>query len=415
MTRRTAEVLAIGDELVLGVSVDTNSAYIAHELEQLGFEVRGLSVVGDDPDVLTDAIRRTCARSDVVLATGGLGPTEDDRTRAAAADAAGVELRFDDESWVHIGSLFRDRRLTVPERNRLQAWIPQGAEVLRNDWGTAPGFAMRVEGALFAAMPGVPREMKSMLEARVLPLLDRDFGRAGSVALHELRVLGVHEAELGERLAEFMDAERNPRVGITAHFGVLTVRVVARHPDEAEARAQCVRDAEAIRPLLGEHLLCEGTDPVAHQLVARLRERGMTIALAESCTAGLIASELGGIPGASEVLLAGYVTYANEAKVRDLGVSEADLEAHGAVSVEVAAAMAEGAARRAGARLGVSVTGVAGPGGGTEDKPVGTVCFGVCLDGATDAWRRKFPDLGRTFIRQRSVMEVLGAVLRRLG
>jgi nicotinamide-nucleotide amidase len=414
MTARVAEVLAIGDELVLGVAVDTNSAHIAHQLEQLGFEVRGLTVVGDDPDVLADAIRRCCERADLVVATGGLGPTDDDRTRQAAAAAAGVELRFDEASWRHIGALFRSRKRPLPERNRVQAYLPATAEVLRNDWGTAPGFALDIGGALFAALPGVPREMEAMLQARVLPLLAGRFGRAGALAFHELRVLGVHEAELGDRLAAFMGAGRNPRVGITAHFGLLTVRVVARDLEAAAAEELCARDVAAIRPLLGEFLLCEGVEAPAAQVVQKLRQGGLTIATAESCTAGMVAAELGAVPGVSEVLLAGYVTYDNAAKVRDLEVPEPLLAEHGAVSVEVAAKMAEGAARRAGARLALSVTGIAGPGGGTEEKPVGTVCFGLCLDGVTEAWQRQFPDLGRAFVRRRSVMEVLGAVLRRV-
>ena len=415
MSRRLAEVLAIGDELILGVSIDTNSAHISGQLELVGFEVRRYTVVGDAPEPLVDAIRTACARADVVLATGGLGPTEDDRTRAAAAAAAGVELRFDEASWKHIRGLFRMRKLELPERNKLQAFVPECAEVLRNDWGTAPGFAMDLEGAWFAALPGVPREMKAMLEARVLPRIAERFGRPGHMALYELRVLGMHEAALGERLAAFMESGRNPQVGITASFGLLTVRVVARDPDREAAERLCHQDVDAIRRLLGEALLCEGPEDLPTQVVARLRQKNVTVATAESCTAGLIASELGSVPGVSDVLRAGFVTYENAAKVRDLEVPEGLLAEHGAVSEPVARAMAEGAARRAGTRLAVSVTGVAGPDGGTEAKPVGTVCFGLSFDGATEVWTRNFPDLGRQFLRRRAVVEVLGTVLRRLA
>lgn len=412
---RFVEVLAIGDELVHGFGVDTNSAHIARELEVMGFEVRGFTVVSDEPVALLDAIRRACARSAVVVATGGIGPTEDDRTRAAAAAAAGTDLVFDDGSWEHIEKLFAARALHVPERNRVQAYLPRGAEVLQNDWGTAPGFAIEIEGALLFALPGVPREMKEMLAARVLPRIRDRLGAEGAFAFHELRVVGLHEAELGDRLAAMMAAERNPRVGITAHFGVLTVRVAAYGGSPAAACELCNQDAALLRPLLGEHLIYEGSIPIEQRAGEVLIETGTTIALAESCTGGLVASELTGVPGISEVLLAGYVTYGNVAKMRDLAVPETLLEQHGAVSVEVAAAMAEGVAQRTGARLGVSVTGIAGPGGGVPEKPVGTVCFGVSLDGETSSWRRQIPDLGRRFVQHRAAVEVFAAILQRLG
>lgn len=414
-TPQTAEILAIGDELVHGLGIDTNSAHIARELEALGFEVRAFTVVSDEPAALLDAIRSACSRSAVVVATGGLGPTEDDRTRAAAAAAAGVELVFDEGSWRHIEAMFSTRSISPPERNRVQAYLPRGAEVLQNDWGTAPGFAIPIESALFLALPGVPREMKSMLAARVVPAVHERCGVVGAHAFCELCVIGLHEAELGERLAEQMRAGRNPRVGITAHYGVLTVRVAAHDVSAEAAAARCEDEAARIRPLLGDHLVYEGREPIEHRVATSLIESGTTIALAESCTGGLITSELAGVAGISEVLLAGYVTYSNEAKARDLDVPAALIEEYGAVSEPVAAAMAEGAARRAGARLGVAVTGIAGPGGATDGKPVGTVCFGMCLDGETTAFRRDFPDLGRRFIRHRAAVEVFVSILRGLA
>jgi len=412
---RRAEILAIGDELVHGLGIDTNSAHIARELEVLGFEVRGFTVVSDEPEPLLGAIRAACARADVVVATGGLGPTEDDRTRAAAAAAAEVDLIFDDGSWRHIEELFARRSVRPPERNRVQAYLPAGAQVLRNDWGTAPGFALEIADAMFLAMPGVPREMKSMLSACVLPAIRDRFGVVGGFAFVELRVVGLHEAELGEQLAERMQAGRNPRVGVTAHFGVLTVRIAAHDVSVEAAEARCEEEAALVRPLLGEHMIYEGQEPIEHRVATALIESGATIAVAESCTGGLIASELAGVPGVSEVLLAGYVTYSNEAKVRDLGVPQELIDEHGAVSEPVAAAMADGAARRAGARFGVAVTGIAGPGGAVEGKPVGTVCFAISVDGETAAFRRDYPDLGRRFIRHRSAMEVFAAILRRLA
>jgi nicotinamide-nucleotide amidase len=414
MREAAAEVLAIGDELTHGFAIDTNSAHIARELEQLGFVMRAFTVVSDEPHAVCDAIRNACSRAEVVIATGGLGPTEDDRTRAAAAAAAGVELRFDADSWDRIARWFAGRGVQPPERNRVQAYLPESAEVLRNDWGTAPGFAMRIDGALLFSLPGVPREMKNMLSELVLPRLRAEFGDLGTTAFHELRLLGMAEAELGQGIAHLMPSDRNPNVGITAHSGLLTVRIAARAATIDDARALAERDAAEVRAQAGAHLLYEGSERIEERAGKLLIEKGMTLALAESCTGGMVAAELAGVPGISAVLLAGYVTYADMAKVRDLEVPASLLVAHGAVSVEVAASMAVGAARRTGARLGVAVTGIAGPSGGTPEKPVGTVCFGWCLDGHAESWRLRLPDLGRRFVRERSTIEVCAAILRRL-
>ncbi len=406
-----AEILAIGDELTHGITVDTNSAHVARALEEIGYEVGRVTVVADEPQGLTAAIAEACARAAVVIGTGGLGPTEDDRTRAAAAAAAGVALRFDEAVWRGIEARFRAVGLTPPASNRLQAEVPAGAEVLANDWGTAPGFALRIGEGVFYALPGVPREMRAMLAERVLPAL-RAAGGVATHALWELHLVGVHEAELGERIGGWMGADANPRVGITAKDGVLTVRIVARGADADDARARCARTAAELRPRCAEWLLHEGGISLAARVVAVLAARGARLALAESCTAGLVAATLGAVPGCSEVLEAGWVTYSNAAKHQLLGVGEDLIERHGAVSVEVAEAMARGAAARARSRFGLAITGIAGPGGGTADKPVGTVCFALADGDSVRAWRRRFTDLGRDFVRRRASVEALAALLR---
>lgn len=409
---RAAEVLAIGDELLFGHGLDTNSAEIARALYARGFEVHRHVTVGDQLAELECAIRESCERSALVVATGGLGPTEDDRTREAAARAAGAPLAFDAASWERIQRLFRAQGREPPASNRNQAWLPRGARVLENRFGTAPGFVLEIAGALFVALPGVPREMRGMLEEHVLPLVAERFARGGAFAFRQLHVLGLHEAELGERLADLMRNGREPRVGVTASFGQLTVRIAARGGDAAEAAQRAEETAAVVRQRLGTDLLYEGEDPLHLVVARRLLEDRVTFALAESCTGGLLAARLTEVAGISAVFRAGYVTYADAAKVHDLGVPAALLAEHGAVSTEVAAAMAEGAARRAGARLAVAITGIAGPGGGTPEKPVGTVCFSTCRDGDTRAWRRRFVDLGRRFVRERAIREALAAMLR---
>ena len=412
---RRAEIVAIGDELTHGHSLDTNSRAIARALEAAGADVHRFTVVGDATGDIETALREAGQRSRIVVVTGGLGPTEDDRTRAAAAAAADTDLRFDASSWQQIEARFRALDRTPSPSNRLQAWLPATARALENRWGTAPGFELEVGRATLFALPGVPREMLPMLDLHVLPRVAELLGRSGALVFHDLHVLGITEAELGERIRPWMAEDREPRVGVTAHYGQLSIRIAGRGADAAAAAAACAATAGELRPLVGDLLAYEGREPL-HELVGReLIARGTTFAVAESCTGGLVAARLTEVPGISRVFLAGVVTYANEAKVRDLGVPETLLAAHGAVSVEVAAAMALGIAARTGAHLGAAVTGIAGPAGGTADKPVGTVCFALAQGGEAASWQRRLAPLGRTFVRERAVLELLVAVLRRLG
>lgn len=408
-----AEILAIGDELTFGHCIDTNSAHIARELTGVGCMVGGFHVVSDAQADIEAGLLRASAHADVVVTTGGLGPTLDDRTRHAAAAAAGDDLVHDEVAWQEVLAYFaRLQRPVVPESNRRQALRPARAELLSNRWGSAPGFAQRLGRALVFALPGVPREMYGMLAELVLPRVRAlPGGGAAAASFAALKVLGPSEAALGERIAKFMVDGRNPAVGITASQGLLTVRIAARGPD-----AEALREADRAQllPLLGDDFVSDGDAPLQFDLVERLQGIGKTLALAESCTAGLAAGALGDVPGVSAVLRGGIVAYANEVKVGQLGVGQALLKAEGAVSESVAAAMAVGAAARLGADLGGAITGVAGPDGGTPDKPVGTVCFALASRGEAMAWTRRIPDLGREFIRRRAVAELFAALIRHL-
>jgi nicotinamide-nucleotide amidase len=406
-----AWILAIGDELVRGITVDTNSAWVARELEKIGVRVLGFRVVGDGRQEIAEAIRAACAQARIVIATGGLGPTEDDRTRAAAAEAAGVPLRLDERSWTRIQDYLTGRNRPVPASNRLQAELPAGAVALDNDEGTAPGFRVDLGTSTLWVLPGPPREVMPMWEHQVLPALRRQSGVAGAIATRELHVLGPSEALAGERIADLMREGREPRVGITAHAGLLTIRIVAQAAALDAAERAVAAAADEVRARLQDDLVHEGEGPLPAAAARALLAADLTLATAESCTGGLLAAQLTAVAGISAVYRGGFVCYADAEKLR-LGVRPETLAAHGAVSVEVAGELAASAARLTGARLGVSITGIAGPGGGSSAKPVGRVCFGLCADGETQSWQRRFPDLGRAWIRERSCIEASALLLR---
>lgn len=405
-----AEILAIGDELIHGSALDTNSKYIAAQLEQLGIVVKRFTVVSDDPEDLRAAIAAVCSRADVVVVTGGIGPTLDDRTREVCADVLGVGLRFDAESWDRISDWLGKRGRPVPDSNKRQAMVPEGSAVLPNDAGTAPGFAVTIDGARLFSLPGVPREMQRMLGESVIPALQAMPGLV-PVAHSNLRILGPSEALLGQRLAAFMTPGRNPTVGITATGGLLTVRIVATGATVEAAKAGCEATAAELRPLLGKWLFAEGGGDLPELVLDRLRQRNHSLAVGESCTGGRVAARLVDSAGASDVFVGGVVAYSNASKTAGLGVAAELIEQHGAVSEAVATAMAEGARERFGADVAVSITGIAGPGGGSAEKPVGTVCFGLAMAGETRAWTLRIPDLGRDFIRDRAVFEVFRSLL----
>jgi len=370
-----ARVIAIGDELLFGRHVDTNSTAIARWCLVHGLRVAGIAILPDDADAIAAAMRAAAGDAGLVVVTGGLGPTDDDRTRDALARAMDVPLRESataarmiDRTWARIGPGKR-----IPDSNRVQALAPRGAKILANDRGTAPGLLGRVGDAWVACLPGVPHEMMAMLDrlGRRLPTILPSL-KVPEVA--EISCSGIGESTVQDRLGDLL-ASDGITVGITAHEdGHLTLRVVG-------AKTAVRRRAAALRRALEGHLLPENGLPAS--ILARCRRQGWTITCAESCTAGAVVLALGRVPGASDCLERAAVTYADDGKVAVLGVDPATLKHHGAVSEEVVAQMAEGAARVAGADLALATTGVAGPTGGSRAKPVGTVWLAVSFHGAT--------------------------------
>ncbi len=368
-----AHILAIGTELTLGQAVDTNSAWLAQQLAGIGIHTTRHVTVGDDLADITAEIRESAEAAELVLITGGLGPTPDDLTRDALAAAMGVELAFHAESFEQIAAYFRSRNRRMHERNRVQAMIPLGATPIENTRGTAPGLRARLGRANIFVMPGVPAEMKVMFERDLLPYLRERGGAVGVIVQRTLRSFGMAESEIGEKIADLMQRGRNPAVGTSAADLVITIRINADGPTAEAAKALAERDAAAVRERLGSYIFGEDDDRLETAVARLLIERRRTVSTAESCTGGLIAKRLTDIPGSSASFVQGFVTYANEAKTRLIGVPERLIAAHGAVSREVAGTMAEGCRRVSGTDYALAVTGIAGPTGGTPEKPVGLV------------------------------------------
>jgi nicotinamide-nucleotide amidase len=376
-----AEIISIGSELTSGQNLDTNSQWLSRRLAEIGIAVHYHTTVADDLAANVEVFRTAARRAGLVLATGGLGPTQDDLTREALAKAAAVELVLDEPSLAHIREMFAKRGRTMPERNSVQAMIPAGGEPIPNDRGTAPGVWMRIGDAWVAAMPGVPSEMFAMFEMQVKPRL-LALGLGGGVLVQrKINCFGVGESAVEEKLLDLTRRGHVPEVGITVSDAVISLRILARAATAAEAHAQIEPVERTIRERLGELVFgVEGED--LEDAVARLlSEKHQTLATAESVTAGQVASRLARVPGISDWLRGGIVAYQNEAKTNLLGVPADFIREHGAVSAQVAEAMAVGARTRLGTDLAVSTTGLAGPGGATPDKPIGLVYVGLAHAG----------------------------------
>lgn len=405
MSAPRAAVLSVGDELVLGTTLDTNSRTVSVALRELGLDVLEHRTVADDRSAIAAAMRELAARCDVLVSTGGLGPTDDDLTRDALNDVvdggrAQVEdpvARADLESW------FAGRGRAMAAINLRQALRPRSARIVRNPGGTAPGLAATVGACRVFCLPGPPREMVPMLEADVLPAV-RPAG-APAIAKRTVGTFGIGESALAEMLGARMERGREPAVGTTASGSVVSVQVVARG---ADAAARAAASAADCRGAVAPYAFGEEDETLASALLAECRARGRTLAVAESCTGGLVGGMLTAVAGSSDVFAGGWITYSNALKVRELGVPESLLAAHGAVSAEVALAMAAGACREAGAGLAMAITGIAGPGGATPGKPVGTVWIAVhdAAAGTGRARRFEFPG-ARDIVRDRAAKTAL--------
>lgn len=403
-----AIILSVGTELITGQTIDTNAAWLAWQLTQSGVQIQRHVTVNDDERALADALAQAIDEAELVIATGGLGPTPDDLTRKAIAAAIDQPLEENAEALAQIEAFFSRWHRKLSPANRLQALIPRDCRVIPNPKGTAPGIAFSASGCRLFALPGVPGEMRAMFEASVAPNITAATGRRCTRSTI-LQCFGIGEAKIGEIIADLMTGDRNPRIGTTAADGVIGIRILATGNDQAEAQRLIDADAKVIRDRLTTAVFGEGGDTLEGAVANLLRERGLTIATAESCTGGLLAKRLTDIPGSTAYFLRGYVAYANEAKTDLLGVPTQLIERHGAVSEEVARAMAAGCRTAAATDVALSITGIAGPSGGDPpDRPVGLVYLGLATSEGVEVKRLLVGEhLDRAEIRDRSCKSAL--------
>lgn len=409
-----AVILSIGDELTTGQQVDTNSAWLSERLTAAGVEVIRHVTVGDDLSRIETSFRHALTGAELVIATGGLGPTADDLTRAGLAAAVEAPLEENPEAVEQITAFFARMQRPLSPANRTQALAPKSSRILPNPRGTAPGLWCSRDGRHVFALPGVPGEMKPMYEANIAPLVGQmATGRAACIV--RVRTFGLAEARVGELLADLMTRGRQPMVGTTASGATITVRIVAAADDPASARVLAERDADAVRRRLGDAVFGMEDDTL-HAVVGRLLlDRGKTIATVESCTGGLLAAALTETPGSSDYFLRGWITYSNQAKVDLLGLPAEMIEREGAVSEAVARAMAEGGRRISNTDFAVGITGIAGPGGGSPDKPVGLVFVALADAASTEVKRLLLGEhLVRSEVRDRAVKHALNMLRLRL-
>ncbi len=400
-----AIILSVGDELTLGQVVDTNSAWLSEQLAGLGITIRAHATLPDDQCAIALAFDETSRRCDLLVATGGLGPTRDDLTRQALAQALGCELEMHAPSMERIEKLFRERRWPMADSNRIQAMRPALADVLDNRWGTAPGLKARLNGCRVYVLPGVPAEMTAMFDALIRPALGA--ARARVILTRTLGSFGAGESAVGERLGGLMDRARNPKVGTTVSAGVISIRVRSEFPSRPEAERALDETVAEVRSRLGSLVFGEGDETLQDAAVRLLLAKGRTVAVAESCTGGLLGQMLTDVPGASACFTGGWIAYSNSMKERELQVPPALLQSCGAVSGPVAREMAERAALLSGSDYGLAITGIAGPGGGSAEKPVGLVWIALARGpGGTLVEEMRFTG-GRAAVRDRAAKSAL--------
>jgi nicotinamide-nucleotide amidase len=384
-----AEIIAVGSELLTPTRLDTNSLFLTQQLNTLGVEVAGKMVVGDHVGRLAEALTGALARSEITILTGGLGPTEDDVTRQAVAEALGRGLIYHPEIYEGIERRFQRLGRKMAEINRRQAYVIEGAEILANPNGTAPGLWLEDAGRVVALLPGPPRELEPMFMAECVPRLVRLLPQQ-AICTRCYRVACMPESELDQLISPAYTRYSNPVTTILAAPGDIQIHLRSRSDSAQEAAALVAELGTEIEALLGDRIYSSDGEPLEAAVGQLLRARGATISVAESCTGGMVAERITSVPGSSDYFVGGFLVYANRMKTALLGVDDQLLEAHGAVSEPVAEAMALGAKECADSSFALSITGVAGPGGGSEAKPVGTVVIGLAGPGGCRTHRFRF-------------------------
>ena len=406
-----AEIIAVGTELLMGEILNSNSRDIARELYNLGIDVYHQSVVGDNLNRVSKELETAFERADLVITTGGLGPTRDDLTKEAAAHFLKRDMILDEESIKHLEDFFGSRGLPLNEGNKRQAYFPEGAKIIPNENGTAPACIIEFDEKVLVILPGPPREVIPLMEKYIIPYLEK---RTGKVFISDIiNISGIGEGHMEEKIMDIIEAQENPTVAPYAKEHGLTLRVTASARTEQEARSLLEPVVKKICDRLGMDVYAIGDTTLEAVVASLLIEQNLSISVAESCSGGLLAGRLINYPGISKVFKEGFITYSNESKINTLGVDSKILSNYGAVSEEVAKQMAKGAADRAKSDVALSITGIAGPDGGTDEKPVGLVYIGLYLLGEVkvmkmDSWG------SRDNVRRRAVSQALDMLRREL-
>lgn len=408
-----AEVISVGTELLLGQIIDTNAAYLSQQLSHLGISVYHRATVGDNFERAVATARQAHSRADFIFLIGGLGPTMDDLTREIIAEVMEAPLERDESAAKHLQELFASRGYKMVESNFRQAMVPTGGRALPNANGTAPGILVEKSGKAMIALPGPPNEFIPMFETQVLPYLEmRVEGQRQVIRSRTLRIMGIGESSLEDMVKDLMQ-DANPSVAPYAKVGEVHLRVTAKAGNEAEADSLIAERANLLYECLGNHIYGENETTLEEAVVHLLKEKRQTVATAESCTGGLLSGRITNVPGSSEVFGIGLVTYSNDAKINLLQIPRAVIGGVGAVSPEVAQGMAERVRELARADFGIGITGIAGPGGGSAEKPVGLVYIGLASDGEVIFTKNLYGGV-RADIRHRATQTALEMLRQKL-
>ncbi len=412
MYQMNAEIISVGTELLLGEIVNTDARFLAGELSELGINVFYQTVVGDNAKRLEDTLKLALSRSDLIIATGGLGPTQDDITKEVIADCLGRTLILDKDSLLKMKEYLAKKGREMPECNKKQAMLPEGCIILPNSCGTAPGCIIEDNGKTVVMLPGPPHELEQMFTLSVKPYLE---SRTNYMIYSEnLKIYGMGESKVSELLDEYISDYSNPTVAPYAESPGVRVRITSKCGSEEEGKKAVAEIKERIKAILGDVIYSEKGETLPEAVVHMLIEKNMTVASAESCTGGLFAKCITDVPGSSAILNESYVTYANEAKTKILGVKPETLQNYGAVSKQTAQEMADGLYNVSKADVCAVFTGIAGPGGGTKEKPVGLVYTGVCIKGRTEVYKLQLSGT-REAIRKQACLEIFDIIRKKLN
>ena len=405
-------ILSVGTEILMGQIVNTNATYLSKELNNLGFDVLYHHTVGDNTARLKETMDLLFHDCDLIITTGGLGPTQDDLTKETVCEYMEDELVFDEASMEALKEAFKKYRSKMTENNYKQAYFPSRATIFSNPHGTAPGFAIENKGKYVICLPGPPREMKEMFALHVRPYLEDKTD--SKIVYRIIRTMGIGESQLETRLLDIIDGQTDPTIATYAKEGESYLRVASKRATKEEAEAAIEEMMVAIRERIGKYIYSEDDEDIWAIVGRMLLEKNISISCAESCTGGLFAKTLTDIPGISKVFDRGIVTYSDKSKVEELGVSEETLKKYGAVSEAVAREMAEGMERVSGSDLCISITGISGPDGGTDEKPVGLSYIGIRYGGETKCNEVRLRDVGREYNRMRSMLNMIFTIYKEL-